>query len=81
MLIKTTFTLAMALTLALASAALAARSGGNGRDGSRELANGQAASSGVNPAEHRALAAPKAVNDRERRRVLREHEQRQLPMD
>jgi hypothetical protein len=59
MLIKTTFTLAMALTLALASAALAARSGGNGRDGSRELANGQAASSGVNPAEHRALAAPK----------------------
>jgi hypothetical protein len=60
MLVKTTFTIAMALTLGLTSAALAARSGGNGRGGSRELANGQIASSGINPAQHRALAAPKA---------------------
>jgi hypothetical protein len=59
MLVKTTFTLAMALTLGLTSAALAARSGGNGRGGARELGTGAPASSGVNPAQHRALAAPK----------------------
>jgi hypothetical protein len=59
MLIKTTIALAMALALGLSSAALAARSGGSGRGGFRELGNGQPASSGVNPAEHRALAAPK----------------------
>lgn len=51
----------MALTLGLASAALAARNGGNGRGGSRRLGNGQRAGSGVNPAEHRALAAPKEL--------------------
>jgi hypothetical protein len=56
---KSTIALAMALTLGLTSVALAARSGGNGRGGSRVLAQGQAASSGINPAEHRALAAPK----------------------
>jgi hypothetical protein len=55
---KKTIALAMALTLGFASVALAARSGGTTR-GSRVLAGGQAASSGVNPAEHRALAAPK----------------------
>jgi hypothetical protein len=60
MLTKRTIALAMALTLGLSTAALAARSGGNGRGGSRELASGQPASSGVNPAQHRALAAPKA---------------------
>jgi hypothetical protein len=59
MLTKRTIALAMALTLGLSTAALAARSGGNGRGGSRELASGQPASSGVNPAQHRALAAPK----------------------
>jgi hypothetical protein len=57
MLVKTTLTVAIAL--ALASAAMAARSGGNGRGGSREVATGAPASSGVNPAQHRALAAPK----------------------
>jgi hypothetical protein len=52
MLSKRTIAIAMALTIGLASAALAAR-------GSRVLANGEAASGGVNPAEHRNLAAPK----------------------
>jgi hypothetical protein len=56
---KRTIAIVMALTVGLSTAALAARSGGNGRGGSRELGYGQAASGGINPAEHRALAAPK----------------------
>jgi len=60
MLNKTTIALAMALTLGVSSAALAAKGGGAGAEGNREFgAPGQTASSGVNPADHRSLRAPK----------------------
>jgi hypothetical protein len=61
MLIKTTIALAMALALGVTSAALAAKGGGSGRDGSIEFGvPGQTASSGVNQAEHRSLGGKKA---------------------
>jgi hypothetical protein len=60
MLIKTTIALAMALTFGVASAALAAKGGGQGGEGSRTFgAPGQTASSGVNPADHRSLRGRK----------------------
>jgi uncharacterized membrane protein len=61
MLIKTTIALAMALALGVTSAALAAKGGGSGGEGSREFgAPGQTASAGVNPADHRSLGGKKA---------------------
>jgi hypothetical protein len=59
MLIKTTIALTMALTLGVASAALAAKGGGSGAEGNRTFGNGETASSGVNPADHRSLSGGK----------------------
>jgi hypothetical protein len=60
MLIKTTIALAMALTLGVASAALAAKGGGQGSEGARTFgAPGRTASSGVNPVDHRSLRGGK----------------------